>query len=153
MAAGEMALLGARRYRARAEVARLDYLRSLREASSDLPQRQLADALRISQAAVSKSLRTAREVPAVREGFSGASPYEIVQRYAAGELTREQLVDELGRWDYVPMPRTDGFDDLLIVPDGTFDEVRQGLSEGAIDAETYEEIRTRVRAHAAASVS
>ncbi|MCL3862985.1 hypothetical protein M1R94_18435, partial [Actinotalea sp. K2] len=96
----------------------------------------------LSQAAVSKTLRSARTVPPVREGFSGASPYEIAQRYAAGELAREQLVDELARWQYVPMPRTDdGIDDLVVIELGTFHEVSQARRDGLLDGAAYEEIR------------
>ena len=81
----------------------------------------------------------APDVPVPREGFSGASPYEIVQQYAAGELSREQAVDELSRWEYVPMPSADPFGDLFI-PDGTFEEVCRAESDGLIDGTTYEEI-------------
>lgn len=38
----------------------------------------------------------------MKEGFSGADPYEIIQRYVIGELDRAQLLDELGRWEYTP---------------------------------------------------
>ncbi|MCL3862986.1 hypothetical protein, partial [Actinotalea sp. K2] len=60
------------RNRLREQIAHLDYLRSLAAAAPGVAQRQLADVLGISQAAVSKTLRSARTVPPVREGFSGA---------------------------------------------------------------------------------
>lgn len=134
------------RNRVREQIAHLDYLRSLAVAAHGAAQRQLADVLGISQAAVSKTLRSARAVPPVREGFSGAGPYEIAQRYAAGELTREQVVDELVRWQYEPMPRTDGWDDLLVIEPGTFEDVAQARRHGLIEDSVYDEVWQRRRA-------
>lgn len=47
-------------------------------------------------------LADAPRVKPVREGFSGAEPYEIALRFAAEQITHEQLVDELTRWQYTP---------------------------------------------------
>jgi hypothetical protein len=95
-----------RRARARLEVDRLDYNRLLRTTAQTHSQGALAGVLKISQAAVSKALTRAQSIPDPLPGFSGASPYEIAQRYAAGELIRAQVVDELTRWPYDPAPTT-----------------------------------------------
>jgi hypothetical protein len=85
----------------------------------------------------------------VRAGFSGASPYEIAERYSAGEITREQLVEELVRWEYRPARATDGLD-WMTGDSGEFSEtVGRALDEGLIDDATYDEV---LRAHAARSV-
>lgn len=105
-----------------------------------MTQTDLAQSLGMTQPSISSALKSAAKVPEPREGFSGASAYEIAQRYAAGEIDRDQLVDELTRWEYVPRPQTDGYDDLLIVPDGTFEEVGQARRNGLIDGETYDVI-------------
>ena len=131
----------ARRLRSRRAVDGLDYLRELRRLSVAMSQTDLAQSLGVTQPTISAALKSAAKVPDPLEGFSGASAYEIAQRYAAGEIDRDQLVDELTRWEYVPTPHTDGpYDDLLIIPDGTFEEVAQARRDGLIDGETYDEI-------------
>lgn len=94
----------------------------------------------MTQPTISAALKSATRVADPLEGFSGASAYEIAQRFAAGEIDRDQLVDELTRWEYVPMPHTDGYDDLPIIPAGTFEEVARARRAGLIDAATYDVI-------------
>jgi len=130
----------ARRLRSRRVVDGLDYLRVLRRLSGSMTQTDLAQSLGVTQPTISAALKSAAKVAEPREGFSGASAYEIAQRFAAGEIDRDQLVDELARWDYVPTPRTDGYDDLLIIPEGTFEEVARACRDGLIDGETYDVI-------------
>ena len=122
----------------------LDYLRLLRRLSASMSQIGIARELGLTQPSISSALKTAVNVADVREGFSGANPYEIVQRYAAGELGYDQMVDELSRWEYVPIPEADGYDWLTEDPDGTFEEVGKALDEGLIDSETYEWIEGRL---------
>jgi hypothetical protein len=138
----------ARTSRLREHLAHLDSLRALAEASAlGVTQSTLASELRVTQPTISSALKTARTTPQLLEGFHGATPYEVAQRYAAGDLTRAQLVDELTRWPYAAMPSTDGRDDLLDVPAGTADDVRRALSDGLIDAVTYDEILDAVEAY------
>ncbi|MDR1441790.1 MAG: hypothetical protein LBJ02_05285 [Bifidobacteriaceae bacterium] len=79
----------------------------------------------------------AAEVPMPLEGFSGATPKEICERYAAGEIDREQLIDELVRYPYVPRGKSDGYDSLLIDPPGSFAEVQEAGFRGLISSELY----------------
>lgn len=125
------------RLRHRQRVDRLDELRAVRVLSKTMSQTELAKVLAISQPSVNKALKAAAKVPDVRENFSGATPYEIAQRYAAGQIDRDQLVDELGRWQYARTPATDGVDWLADEPEGTFEEVGRALDEGLIDEDTY----------------
>ena len=75
------------------------------------------------------------------EGFSGADPYEIALRYAAGQLSRERLVDELSRWDYAPDRRPPHpLDDGVILGDWK-EYLVPALDHGLIDDATYEAIR------------
>jgi hypothetical protein len=53
-------------------------------------------------------------------GFSGATPKEICARYAAGLISRDQLIDELGRFPYQEADTTDGDDWLTAVNPGSF---------------------------------
>ncbi|MDY0914601.1 MULTISPECIES: winged helix-turn-helix domain-containing protein [Rathayibacter] len=131
-----------RRLRSRQVVTRVSYLRELRRAAQDTTQRQLARLIGISQPSVNSALKSAAAVPDVRPGFSGATTYEIAQRYDAGELTREQTIDELGRWSYRPGSPSDGFD-WTTADAGEFEDVERAFSEHLIDAEMYDEILTR----------
>lgn len=128
-----------RALRARRDLAPVDYARKVRRlvTSGAVTQVDLAKELRVSQAAVSKLARSVEDVP---PEFHGASPYEIAQRYAAGELDRDQVVSELSAWPYHPSnTRTDGIDSLMVDPPGahTFDEVSRAYREGLIDADVY----------------
>ncbi|MBT2263399.1 MULTISPECIES: hypothetical protein [Rhodococcus erythropolis group] len=67
--------------------------------AGDLTQMEVGEALGISQPAVSKSLKKAKIEPCVPEGFSGSEPREIVALYVIGEISRDQMIDELSWWD------------------------------------------------------
>ena len=90
----------------------------------------------ISQPSISDRIKKDLDYPL--ENFSGATPYEICQRYAAGDLTRDQLLDELMRWEYKKMDKTDGFDGLLADPRGTFRDVERAALNEIIDLEIYQ---------------
>lgn len=137
----------ARLLRARREVDRVDYLRTVRVLSASLRQAELAQALGVTQPAISATVKKAREVEDPLEGFSGASPYEIAQRYRAGQLTRAQLLDELSRFPYAPTPRTDGVDWLVADVPKTVGEVLDALHDGLIDAELYDKVQDGIDAN------
>ncbi|WP_431838587.1 hypothetical protein [Cellulomonas sp. Y8] len=133
----------ARRSRLRAHLAQLDYLRDLAAASgSGVTQTEIARELRVTQPAISQSLKTATATPPILDGFHGATPYEVAERYAAGEITREQVVDELARWPYTPGDRGDGFDWTTYDP-GTFEDVTRARRDGLLDSETYDAVLER----------
>lgn len=137
------ALAGVRVAHAREQLAELDELRALRIASSaGVTQVRLAAELKVSQPAVSGMLVKQLEVAALYpEGRHGSSPYEVAVRYEAGEITREELVAELGSWDYVPQDRSQGLDDdVLVYREGSFDEVERAADDGLIDDEAYDAI-------------
>lgn len=134
---------------ARADLGRLDYFRALQTAVRDgLPQRDIARALNVTQSAISQALKQAasKGVGAIPEGFSGASPYEIAERYAAGDINRNEMIRQLSAWTYVK--RQDPTEQLaaewkaILSPDapGTFEEVGEAFDKGLIDAEAYDRI-------------
>lgn len=131
-------------YRRRSQLAELDYKRALRTLQPRLRQREIADLLEIKQPSVSAALKQAETVDLPREGFSGASPYEICQRYADEQISHEELLDELGRWEYAQGDVTDGYDTLLVDPPGTFHEVGAALDRGLISEEDYDNVLERV---------
>lgn len=136
-----------RRLRHRQAVDRLDELRLMRRLSETMSQTEPAKALAIGRPAVSSALERAAEVPDVLAGFSGASPYEIAQRYAAGLIDREQLIDELGRFPYAPTPKTDGYDWLTEDVPNTVGDVLDALDDRLIDDDTYEAVQDRIDLH------
>lgn len=129
--------------RAVLEVARIDYRRELRKLlDAGHTQTEIARALRISQPAVSKAAKTLDSTPEPAPGFSGAGPYEVCQRYGAGLIGREQLVDELSRWEYTPIPQGEWYEDVLVAPGpGSWLEVQHAHREGLIDGTIYEDAR------------
>lgn len=128
------------RLRHRQVVDRLDELRIVRRLANTMTQTEIAQVLMISQPAVNKKLRAAARVADVPDGFSGASPYEIAERYVAGQIDRNRLIDELARWSYATTPKTDGFDWLVEDGAGTFEEVGRALDDGLLDDDTYDAV-------------
>lgn len=132
------------RARRRKEIDELDYRRELRRLKErGYSQRDIAKWLGIAQPSVLSVLRTADKVTMPLEGFSGATPYEICQRYAAGFIDRVQLIDELTRFPYVKGDQTDGYDSLIVDPPGTWSEVADAERRGLIEDDVYEEVFNR----------
>ncbi|MFS0700065.1 LysR family transcriptional regulator [Cellulomonas sp. 179-A 4D5 NHS] len=138
---GEPSVALARRLRSRRAVDRLDYLRTVRALAATMNQAALAAELGVTQPAISAAMKKAREVEDLPEGFSGAGPYEIAERYAAGQIDRARLIEELSRFPYAPTPRTDGVDWLVDDVPKTVGEVLDALRAGLIDAELYEQVQ------------
>lgn len=83
--------------RAAKELAEIRLLRVVvREHDNGRSQVAIADALGVSQAAISKMLVRARLTPEVQD----ETPWEVALRYAAGELTREQMLDAFAAWPW-----------------------------------------------------
>lgn len=83
--------------------------------------------------------------PETESVFSGATPYEIAQRYDSGAITRDQVIDELSRWQYRSVEYTDGPLDWNAGADtdGTWEEVARALSDGLLEPETYDAVIDR----------
>ncbi|MFT2753390.1 hypothetical protein [Clavibacter sp. Sh2088] len=128
----------------RFRLAELDYLREVRRLlDAGRSEEELARELRVFRREDVARLRAAREVSLPLEGFSGALPMEICERYAVGLIDRERLVDELARYPYVPRDATDPGDDLAVERPGAWSEVSQARWDGYIDGSVYSEVRSR----------
>lgn len=77
-------------------------------------------------------------------GELGDDAYQVAQRYAIGEITREQMLDALSRWPYTPgIPAGDYWDKTIptIQPEGTFgNTVGRAYHDGLISGEDYDHI-------------
>jgi hypothetical protein len=128
--------------RARMELASLDFKRSIQNAAEHLRQKTIAEWARLSEPRVSQIIhRTDR----IRPGFSGASPTEVAQRYAVGEISEQQTVDELSRWEYRPMPAADPFDETWDPGSGTWLEVEDAWFARLITDAMFGAIRANRR--------
>jgi hypothetical protein len=122
----------------------LDYLREVRRLlDSGYDEAKLVQDLAVFQPADLDRIAAAREVPVLVGGFSGATPYEICERYSVGMLDRERLVDELVRFPYVARDQVDGYDDLVVNPPGTWADVERASGNDLIDIDIYSEVFDR----------
>lgn len=131
------------RLRQRREINDLDYRRAVHLLGRTYSQREIGRWLGIAQPSVQKALKAAAKDPAPIEGFSGATPYEICQRYAAGLIERDQLVDELTCFPYAKGDTTDGYDSLAVDTAGTWAEVSTAARRGLIEDDMYEDVFNR----------
>lgn len=132
------------RARRRKTLDELDYRRGLvRLKKAGYTQTDIARWLGISQPSVNSAMATAEKLPMPLEGFSGATPLEICQRYAAGFISRDQMLDELVRYPYVEPGPYDEIDWMRDQRPGEITEVTDALHQGIIDQNDYSEFFER----------
>lgn len=74
-------------------------------------------------------------------GSSGADPYRICERLAAGRIGREKLIEELTRLDYPPREKTPNeFDDMIVPVPGSVEDLERVFWRGLIDDDLFDEI-------------
>lgn len=119
---------------ARRAVGERDAVRLVGEVSATLTPVEIARKTGLALPEVEDLIARSDTIPPVKDGFSGADPYEIIQRYVVGELDRAQLLDELGRWEYTPevYGEWEGY-----FPGDWQKYVEEALREGLIDDSLY----------------
>lgn len=133
-----------RQLRSRRDLIELDIRREVKQFRRDgLSERKIAALVEASQPTIHKMLEVADRDPDPLEGFKGATPLEICQRYDAEEFGREELIDQLVRFPYAKGGKTDGYDSLIVDPPGTWSEVSQAVDRGLIDEDVYEDVFNR----------
>ncbi|WP_211223291.1 sigma-70 region 4 domain-containing protein [Propionicicella superfundia] len=134
----------AERARLRKVIADLDYGRELRRLHENgHSYKDIARLMRVTEPAVRNTLHAAAKAAMPLDGFSSATPEEICERYGAGFIDRDQLIDELSRYPYAPGGHTDGYDTLIFDPPGAWSEVSAARWRGLIDDDVYEEVFNR----------
>lgn len=128
--------------RARAEA---DFYSAVAEIGATVSQVHMAAVLHTSQSNVSRwAARGRAEAERVQPGQLASTPYEVAQRYAAGEISRDQMLNALVSWPYQPeepLPVQEW--DTTPVPSGagTFEETTaEAYRDGLISAEDYDAI-------------
>ncbi|GHG64201.1 hypothetical protein [Streptomyces griseocarneus] len=113
------------------------------EAGEDLNEVGRAIGLHPTNAA--ELIEKARQLAPALPGRPGRSPEHVIMRYAAGEISREELIETLATWPYVQaQPITEGLhDDYASFTPGSFDEVEKAANLSYIDDDTYEVILQR----------
>lgn len=133
-----------RQLRSRRDLIELDIRREVKQFRRDgLSERKIAALVEASQPTIHKMLEVADRDPDPLEGFKGATPLEICQRYDAEEFGRDELIDQLVRFPYAKGGKTDGYDSLIVDPPGTWSEVSQAVDRGLIDEDVYEDVFNR----------
>lgn len=137
-----LALTPVARTRIIRDLSDLDFKRALvTEINNGATQQEVARSARMSQPAISQHLKHARKIEFPKPGFSGSTPLEVCERYAAGHISREQAKKELVAWPYLPIPAPDSLvDDGGPVPPGTWDDVIIAADRGYVDKDLYNEI-------------
>lgn len=138
---------GARWAKARRNLGGMDYVRYVLAAVETSDQSTVARALGVSQPSISRLVKQAeaKGVKPVPEGFSGASPYEIAERYAAGDIDRAAMIRQLSVWPYTEnggaaAAAAEWESTPYMDTPGSFAEVGQAFDEGLIDGDAYDEI-------------
>lgn len=98
-------------------------------------QREIGDALNVSQPAVAQMLARARRWPEEWQ----RTPWQVALEYAAGELTREQMRKEFAGWPWTyghfedaDQPWPEGY------VRGSWDELHDAVSDRLITHDDYE---------------
>lgn len=133
---------------ARRTLAEADFLTTVAAMTETVSQTEMATVLQTSQANISRWAARGREqAQRRRAGQLGADPYEIAQRYALGEIPRDQMIAALASWPYEWPPATPAgplgaWDDSVAVsPEGSFTRtVGRAFDDGLLSDEDYEAI-------------
>lgn len=135
---GDSAVAAVRRLRHRHIIDRIDYLRGLRRLADRMTQAELANALGVTQPSICSALKSAAKIADPPNGFSGASVYEIAERYTAGEIDRAALVDQLSRWP-APGPDRQERQPVDNQPE-VLPELGKALRHGLLDESAYQAV-------------
>jgi hypothetical protein len=128
---------------ARRTLAEADFLATVAAMTETVSQTQMADVLHTSQANVSRWAARGREQLQRRAGGRlGGDPYEIAQRYALGQIPREEMIAALAAWpyeqDFVP---SDYWDDVGVSPERGFENtVGRAFDDGLLSDDDYNAI-------------
>ncbi|KJY44120.1 hypothetical protein VR41_00110 [Streptomyces sp. NRRL B-1568] len=104
-----------------------------------------AAGLALNPVKVEQLVSEARALAPVPAGRIGRSPAHVAMRYATGEISRDEMIEALSTWPYVPVgPRAENLlNDFRPSVAGSFDDVESALHQQYIDGEAYDTILRR----------
>jgi hypothetical protein len=131
----------------RGELEELDYRREMvAMTKAGMTRQAIADQFHVTQSSVSDVLAKMRDDWPVPGGFCGATPLEICKRFAAGMITRDELIDQLCRYPYTePWQADSDFEDIWGENQGSVDELHTALARQILDYETFRAILAAAR--------
>ncbi|MEU1377890.1 hypothetical protein ABZ442_30200 [Streptomyces triculaminicus] len=97
---------------------------------------------------VAELVEEARRLAPALPGRPGRSPQHVVMRYAAGEISRDEMIETLSTWPYAPAgPIAENLlNDFRPRVSGSFDDVRSAVYQGYIDDDAFDAIVERFAA-------
>lgn len=120
-----------------------DYLRREDAEIAAVVRARTADGETEPQAEI--ALKTGGSAPPERlVGDHEATAMDIVQRAQRGEMSADELVDALLRWEFEPRYRTRGLADDWELRPNSFDAIHHAYVTDLIDEQAYELIRHRL---------
>lgn len=131
-----------------------EFLTAVARIAESIPQTEIAVQLQASQPQVSRWAAKGRSLLELVDGGKlGRSPYHVAERYSRGEITRDQVIDALTHWEYVPAElKTEGLhDDLLNYVPSSFDDIEAASLDELIDGEIYTAALNALKAQTAAT--
>lgn len=141
------------REKARETAAHIAYLRHLRQLHErGFTQMRLAKLVGVSQPTISDMLRRARiDAPDLRRGAHGGTAYEVAARYAAGEIPRATMMQELTDWVYERLAEpnlVEWVDDGNPAVEGSFTtQVGRALRDGFLTDGDYDTLLETLADH------
>lgn len=127
---------------AKEELGRIEKLREI-SLAHQRGQSQTAIALEagISQAEVSRSVKRVKLVP----GMIERCPREVILEFVAGEISADQMLQELSQWNYSHAQDAEANNPLSVRTSGSWEQVSDAYNRGLIDYEDYEYLQQQAK--------
>lgn len=126
---------------ARLRLDKRDLLRAVAEANAaDMVHRTIEGHLDVSQTTVHRLLRQTKENPTMLE----PTPAEIIDRRTAGQITTEQMMDQLLTWNYTfgRVPKVDDVTMDAYYP-GSWDDIERAYYRGLLTEDEVSQLMER----------
>lgn len=127
---------------AKEELGRIEKLREIFLAyNRGQSQTSIALEAGISQAEVSRSVKRVKLVPSMID----RCPREVILEFVAGEISADQMLQELSQWNYSHAQDAEANSPLSVRTSGSWEQISDAYSRGLIDYDHYEYLQQRSR--------
>lgn len=106
--------------------------------------RDIAAASGLREAEITDTITycTNRPAPDVA-GRLGRRPLEVAYRYALGEISKDEMIEDLGTWPYLPVADNTNIDPPIMTP-GSIEDIEDASSWDLITTEELDELNRRM---------